>query len=465
MRRPTKLAAATLGMAASLTLTFAATSAALGGAHLHMGGHQHGCRLTLAFKETVITKGDAAVAAGQLSCAGEGKVPSQTVTLFERPAGSSTYTEAASGATEGETGAYSIEVKNLEHNAVFYAIADGARSAHRQEKVFAEVTLEGPPEGTVFTGRHNQVKFTGTVSPEDENAIVVLQRQNAIRGEEWHRIGQSVRVQRGGTFEITHTFGVPGPANIRVVVRSPAPHSLALNAPSPSNIRTYEIVQQQRPELLIESSADPISFGQQISIKGTAQNVAKGTAVRLLARSAHQRAFAPVAQTEVKEAGAYEFEGVTPLVGTLYKVQTVGKTSAVLFEGVKYVLTAAVTPSPGTIPQGEELTFSGTVKPGTGFVREHPVYLEREDASHVGFHVIAKGDVLPPTSTEPEYTFKITYALFKVGTSVLRIRIPGDPQNGSTISEKFTFQVNRAPASTLVSEPSESPTLPSEGQL
>ncbi|HLH13199.1 MAG TPA: hypothetical protein VKV16_00290 [Solirubrobacteraceae bacterium] len=464
--RKTKLTAALIGAAASLTLSCAAASAAFGHVHRrHFGVAGHGCRVTLAFKETVVTKGEAAVAAGQLACVGSEELAAEPVTLYERVAGTSSFTPVASGTTEAKTGAYSIEVKGLERNGAFYAATDGVRSVSREEKVFAEVKLEGPPEGVQPTTlRHRpEATFTGTVSPQDPNTVAVLQRQNIARGEQWFSFGKPVPVVNG-KFTIKHAFTIPGAANLRVVVHTVRYGRPALNAPSASNILSYEIAQAQNPELLIDSSANPISYGQSTTISGTVEKAPAGTHVRLLAHAAHEAQFTPIAETETKEGGVYSFEKLTPLVGTFYRVQADGKTSAILYQGVKYLLTSTVEPKATTIPQGQKLVFSGDVKPGMG-IEGHPVYLERENAAHIGFHVIALGEVLPPNTTDPEYHYEIPYYLFKPGTSVLRVRIPGDPQNSTTSSEKLTFQVTRESAAQLLGEPTENPKLPSEGQL
>ena len=76
--------------------------------------------------------------------------------------------------------------------------------------VLAHVMLTGPPDGSeLFTGAANKVTFSGTVSPQDVGARVVLQRQNASSGDEWHRIDVG-QVGLGGTYSITHTFVIAG---------------------------------------------------------------------------------------------------------------------------------------------------------------------------------------------------------------------------------------------------------------
>jgi hypothetical protein len=422
----------------------------------------HGCRLTLELEQRVITVGEPASAVGTL-CPGMTEPPGkQTVTLYARTALSSTFTVAATGTTE-EDGAYAIPVSNVTDDTEFYAVADSVRSPRRVERVLAEVKLSGPTEGvqptTLKTGHPNVVTFTGTVSPTNEHALVVLQRQDAAKGEEWHRIGKPALVGKEGQFEIKHVFHIAGPANIRVVVHAPR-----LNVASPSNTLSYEIEQQENPSLKIFTSADPISDGQAVTISGNVgaagENIPVGTPVKLLARPAHQVGFTQVSETKTENTeGAYNFPSQSPQEGTFYRAEALGKHSAPLFEGVKYVLTTNILPGT-TVEQGKPLTFSGTVMPG---VEKHPIYLERENAAHTAFHVIERGEESTPTSGVSNYS--IDYSFFALGTTKVRIKVPGDPQNGSTVSETFTIQVNPAPASALVSAPPSNPKLPSEGEV
>jgi hypothetical protein len=459
--RSTKLTAAGLTLAASLMLCCAATAAALRLPHAHryVGPAAGGCRVTF-YIPTVVSAGESAVAFGYLKCRGQSADEQQPVTVYQRSAGSTSFSVAATGTTE-TAGAYKVEVKDLTTDSVVYVTAGSAQSRLRMVKVLAELTLAGPPEGVLLTRLHglaNQQTFTGTVSPEDKGAIdkgaiVVLQRQNSTHGEEWHRIGIST-VGENGAFTIKHTFVVPGPANIRVVMRDPG-----VNEPSPSNILAYEIEQAQNPLLVINSSADPISYGQSATISGTIAGVPANTPLQLLERPAEHVGFTQVAEAKSDGSGNYVFPSQTPPVGTVYKVQGAGKTSAPMYVGVKYLLTASI--SPGTTLQvGQPFTFTGTVKPG---IAGHVVYLEREDASHIGFHPVEVGEVVAPTATQPEYTYSITRAFYSVGTTRVRVRIPGDPINGGTASEPITIQLTQAPASSLT--PQMPGRLPSEGQI
>jgi hypothetical protein len=461
--RSKKLSAALVAAAASLTLSCAAASSA--GAripHLHANGTRaHGCRVTLDFAYRVIEANQPATAVGSLTCANPKEEEDQTVTLYERAANTaktSTYTVAGTGTTEAG-GAYSIEVKGVTTDSIFYALAAGLPSPHRPLGVTAEVKVEGPPEGVIFTGplaRHHRkvtATFKGTVSPLDEGAHVVLQRQNALNGNGWLTISKPAIVNAKGEYTIEHEFVIAGPANIRVLVRDPK-----VNLPSASNVLSYEISQRENPQFTIESKADPISYGQSVAIGGAVAGVPAGTGVKLLARAANQNHFAVVGETKTEGVGGtYAFASQTPLVNTYYKAEAAGKHSTILFEGVKYVLTA--TPPPTSVTKGTEVIFSGTVKPG---VVKHIVYLEREDASHTAFNVVETGEVQAPNAEHPEYWYSLKFAPELLGTSKYRVKIPGDPQNGSTESETFTITVTPGLASAI--KPGTTPTLPSEGQ-
>jgi hypothetical protein len=432
--RSIKLTAAVTTAALTLALSGAAASAAGRHGHSRRGG---GCRVTLNVAPRLITSGESVLAFGHLSCTGANEEANQTVTLYESSVTAPGYSVAGTTSTDAH-GFFQVSASDLTTNSSFYVTAGTAQSALRAVRVAAQVTLTGPPEGVVptdlRTGRHNRVTFTGTVSPADTGAQVILQRQNAIKGNEWHRIdygvlGKEGIVTKAGTFSITHTFAVAGDANIRVVVRSGG-----RNVASPSNILTYEIVQAQNPQLTIESSANPISYGQSVTLSGAVDG-APNTAVQLMAHTATQGGFTQVGEAKTNASGDYTFPVQTPLASTYYQVRGAGKHSAVLYEGVKFVLTAGV--SATTVQSGQPLTFSGAVTPGeTG----HVVYLERENASGLGFHVIAEGTVTAAS------TYTIVHTFYPVGTDVVRIKIPGGPLNGTTDSQTFTIQVTPAPS-------------------
>jgi hypothetical protein len=416
------------------------------------------CRIDINVAPRQITAGDSVLVFGRLRCGGRASDAGKVVKLFQHERGGPGFTLVGTTTTDVR-GFYELQPPDVITNRAFFVRSHGAQSGRRAVRVAAEVTLEGPPEGTqILTGAPNKVTFSGKVSPADAGAIVVLQRQNAVTGDEWHRIDRGV-VAPDGTFTIVHTFVVPGDANIRVLVRSQG-----RNIPSPSNVLTYEISQAQNPALTIQASADPISFGQAVTISGTLKGGVKAP-VTLLART-DQQGFAPVAQTTTDAAGNYAFPPQAPVNSTFYEVigsgacvkvpcpfQPKSIVSAVLYEGVKDVLTAQV--SQTTIQAGGTLTFSGAVAPNhTG----HVIYLERQNASGDGFHVVQVGRVTAGS------VYSIAHVVYVPGTKVFRVMVPGGPENEGAASQPFVIDVTPAPAAALQQEGPENSSLPSEGE-
>jgi hypothetical protein len=250
------------------------------------------CHVSINLAPKVIVANDPITIWGRLSCRRPPGAADRAVKLFQHLRGTPGLTYVQSVTTDAN-GFYEIEKAggDVTTNRFFVVRSHRAQSARREVLVEAEVNLSGPAEGTrLYTGPANAVTFTGTVDPADAGARVILQRQNALTGDEWHAIDRGV-AQSDGTFSITHTFRYPGDADIRVLVRSGP-----INIPSRSNVLTSEISRAQNPALTIDSSADPIIFGQSMTITGTlAGHDTQSQQVTLYARTAGQR-YAPIAQ-------------------------------------------------------------------------------------------------------------------------------------------------------------------------
>jgi hypothetical protein len=415
-----------------------------------------------------IVAGEPIVIFGQLLCANQADAAGREVVLYHHLAGIGGFGIVQSVTTDAN-GFYSIAPADgvVETDRSFYVRSLGARSATKHVRVAAQVTLSGPTEGQLFTGFPNRVTFTGTVSPADAGARVILQRQNASTGNDWRRIDRGV-VDASGSFTIVHRFIVPGDANIRVLVRSQR-----RNVPSTSNVLAYFISQAQNPALTIQASADPIAFGESVTISGMFAS-GPNQPVTLLARGRHQHGFARIAEVMTNATGEYSFSPQTPINSTFYRVVNVRPcmiapahqrrhvvprckgnltSSAVLYEGVKDVLTAQV--SATTIPAGQTVTFSGTVAPDhTG----HVIYLERQNPQGSGFHVIQVSFVGAGS------TYSIVHRLYDPGVKVLRVFIPGGPENQGAASPPFAIAVTPAPPASLTPEAPGNSTVPPEGQ-
>jgi hypothetical protein len=463
MRLP-RLLPATLAAAVLLML---APAAAL--ARKHPGGR---CRISINVAPPKITAGDPVVIFGRLTCRPGGREADQIVKLYHHLTGTGLpgFTYVQSVRTDAN-GFYEFGRADgvVETNRAWYVRSHGAQSASKRIRVAALVHLSGPAEGTqLLTGVANKVTFTGTVSPADVGARVILQRQNAITGDEWRRIDIGT-VQPGGSFTIVHAFRFPGDANIRVLVRSQG-----RDIPSESDdVLEYDISQAQNPALTIVASADPILFGGSVTITGVLAGMAvPGRPVTLLARTAGQP-FTAVAQASTDASGNYSFPAQAPTNSTFYRVVSPSPSacapaapgkicdtlryvrpvkSAVLYEGVRDVLSAQA--SPTTVQAGQQVTFVGSVAPNHA---GHVIYLERQDASGQGFHVVQVATV------NPDSTYAIAHTVYDAGTKVFRVYIPGGPENLGAASQPFTIQVTPAPAAALTPEAPGNTSQPSEG--
>ena len=424
----------------------AAVGAPAASANRHPGRFG-GCRIDIAsIAPRQVTAGESTEVSGALTCRAS-SAADQTVELYAHTVGTAGFTPVQ-GATTETDGAYKFATAPESANTIFFVSAAGARSATGRLRVAAAVTLAGPAEGSQIPTGAPGVTFTGTVNPADAGAVVLLERQNAVTGNEWHRIGFG-RVAAGGTFTIEHRFRVAGDASIRVLVRSDG-----LNVPSESNILEYEISQAQNPNLTIATSADPIAYGQSVMISGTLGDASTGQQLTLYARTIHERGFAPIAQASTGAGGSYSFPSQTPVNSALYQVRAGSQRSSVIYEGVRFVLAAEA--SPTTVQAGQPVSFSGTVDPAAA---GHVIFLEAQDASGAGFHVIEVGRVL----TDSSYT--LVHQFYVAKTHVVRVEIPGGPSNGRAISQPFEIQVTPAPASTLAPEATDNSTPAFPGQV
>jgi hypothetical protein len=409
-------------------------------------GRFGGCRIDIAsIAPRLITAGEPTEVSGALTCR-TSPAAGQPVELYAHTAGTAGFTPVQSTTTETD-GAYKFTTAPESANTIFFSRAAGARSDTKRLRVAAAVTLASLAEGSQIQTGAPGVTFTGTVNPADAGAAVVLERQNAATGNEWHRIGFG-RVQAGGTFTIEHRFRVAGDASIRVLVRSDG-----LNVPSESNILEYEISQAQNPNLTISTSADPIAYGQSVMISGALAAASISQRLTLYARTIHERGFAPIAETSTGAGGSYSFPAQTPVNSTLYQVRAGSQRSSVIYEGVRFVLTAEA--SPTSVQAGQPVSFSGAVAPAAA---GHVIYLEAQNSSGAGFHVVQVGRVLADSS------YTLVHQFYVAKTHVVRVEIPGGPSNGRAVSQPFDIQVSPAPASKLAPEATDNGTQPSPGQ-
>lgn len=413
--------------------------------------------MTIETSAASITAGEAVTVFGKVSCpstsepgsaaaasAGGGRQVS--IEQTQRGGGVPRAFAALGTASTEADGSYQLAPVTLQANTVF-RVRLGRHGAHTAVRVAPVVTLNAPSpteaaaptalpssvHGHTRLARRSRATFTGTVAPAGAGARVALQISYPADGEQWRTIAYGNVVD--GSFSISHGFRIPGEAKVRVLA-----HPKGANAPGVSEALTYTVAQQQNPQLTILASADPISFGQSVTLSGVAAGGA-GQTVTLLARTAGG-SFAAVATTTTDEAGSYQFVQ-SPQQSTYYEVSDASARSAVLFEGVRYVL-ALAPPPPATVAAGEALAISGSVTPARAGTT---VYLDRRGTSGFGFHPIATATV------NPDGTFTLSHVFESATSATLRVRIAGDAQNQGSATAPFAVGVTTAPAAALGPEP------------
>jgi hypothetical protein len=403
------------------------------------------CSATIESSSSSITAGDSVTIFGKLTCPSGVNVGERQVTVSEGQQGTAAGALTVLGSTMTEAdGSYKIGSLAFDTNTTFH-VRVGNRGARVVVKVAPLVTLNGPsPAATLSAvGGHTlgvhpaKVTFSGTVKPGDSGGRVALQVAYAESGEQWRTVAFA-SVESDGSYSVAHRFRTAGQASVRVLA-----HMRGRNVVAASEPLTYEVVQPQNPKLTIFSSAAPLAYGQTTTISGVAAEAPVQT-VTLLAHT-HGSNFAPVTTTTTDSGGNYSFVAQAPTQSTYYLV-SVGKThSTTLYEGVQRTLT--LDPPPAATQAGQPVTFSGVVTPGD---EGQTVYAERENASGIGFHIVA-------SATIGATGFSIAHTFTNAGSYTMRIRVPGDPALQTATSAPFSFEVTPAAAAALTPEAPASP--------
>jgi hypothetical protein len=425
--------------------------------HHARAGRPRPCPLAIEVTPTRVTAGDSATVSGSLTCPSAGEAGEQTIAIYQHMAGTPGFSAVGSATPEAD-GAFHFNSEPLQANSVFYARAQdsesgeavpsvtgaegslGARSRPMPVKVSPLVTLtdsQASTQPSIVAGHEaarasNTVTFTGTVVPDEVGATVVLQREGVNIEENWQRIAVG-EVGAEGTYSITHTFGIPGSANVRVVVH---PHGLL---PGVSDALSLQLMRRQNPQLTIQGSAQPLTAGQAFTLSGIAAGAGQEP-LTLLAKTGAS-GLAPLATTTSEGDGSYAFAPQTPTADTWYEVTAAHVHSSTLFEGVRPQLSATV--SSPSAEDGGSVTFTGTVDPTAA---EQTVELQRENADGLGFHVLEVGTVTPGGS------FSIEHVVAGAGTQAFRIVVPARAGLQATASGPLAVQVTRSPGASLEPE-------------
>jgi hypothetical protein len=409
-----------------------------------------GCRVSIQASSRNITAGETVTVFGKVTCPpasepGNASAAADAgreirVEQTQRGGGVREFSLLGTATTEAD-GSYQLPPVTLRADTMF-RVRLGRHGAHTAVSVAPVVTLNAPVPvpaaqrssagGQTRVARRGKTLFTGTVSPAASGARVALQVAYPGDGERWRTIAYGDVVE--GSFSISHGFRIPGEAKVRIVA-----HPKGANSPGVSEALTYIVPQAQNPQLTIIASADPISFGQTVTLSGVAAGPA-GQTLTLLARTGTGR-FAPVATTTTDQAGNYQFVQA-PTENAYYEVSDTSTRSFPLFEGVTYVLTLAAPPA--SVAAGEALVLSGSVTPARA---GETVYLDRRGPSGIGYHPIASAAV------NPDGTFTLSHTFESTTAPTLRVRVAGDAHNRGSASAPFAVNVTSATAAALAPEP------------
>ena len=256
------------------TLAAAATLLALGPAGAWASGRtaeKHSspngrCSVNINVVPRQITAGDSVVVFGRLRCRGRSPTgrPARRSSCSSTSSGTPGFVVAQTTTTDVR-GFYEFTVAGVaEQQRLLRALARRSQRTPDRQGRRAGDPLRSAGRHAAVHRRRQQGDLHGHRHPRPTPARAwscsARTRPPATNGTGsiWARSASD------GSYSITHTFVVPGDANIRVLVRSQR-----RNIPSPSNVLTYEISQAQNPSLTIQASADPISYGQSVTISGT----------------------------------------------------------------------------------------------------------------------------------------------------------------------------------------------------
>jgi hypothetical protein len=298
-------------------------------------GHHGRCHVVIDLTPSRLTAGESATVVGSVTCPLAAEASEQTVTVYRRASGTQGFVVAGTTTTEA-SGAFGLTTEAVDANSVFYASAQNARSKRATVRVTPLVTISGPPADTQLAAAsrsdasaraRDTLTFTGTVSPTDAGARLVLERESAIGSENWHRIGLGL-LGADGAYSISHTFARAGSATIRVVVRG---NGLLAVASEPL---TYEIAPRQNQRLTIDAvkplltaqvSATSVQAGQRLTFSGTLTPTHAGQPVYLQRQNVSGIGFRVVDIGTLTADGSYSLEHAVSGAGTqVFRIKVPG---------------------------------------------------------------------------------------------------------------------------------------------
>ncbi|HEY5317812.1 MAG TPA: hypothetical protein VIJ20_07520 [Solirubrobacteraceae bacterium] len=166
--------------------------------------------LTIAVTPNPATDGKQTTVSGTLT---GGTVAAQTVDLYERLAGQTSFSDVANTQTSA-SGAFSFK-RALTTNAAWYAKAGTATSAIVEESVLAAVALH---PSSVRPKAGAKIKFSGTIAPSHAGERVLLQQ---LRKGHWVTIARP-KLGAHSRFTVTEKMHTRSVSRFRVILAADA---------------------------------------------------------------------------------------------------------------------------------------------------------------------------------------------------------------------------------------------------
>jgi hypothetical protein len=399
---------------------------------------RHNHHLTIAATPNPVIAGEAVLIYGRLLGAVNG---GQTIRLYHHVIGSGEgYTLVSTTATDS-SGYYEFKrgdgVVDTNRNW-FVRGPNGSHSRTVHERAIALVSIN--PSAT-STDTNHQIVFTGTVTPKHAYERVFLQ-EHAGSGDDWRTLA-SDQLDGNSAYTIAYRWRRPGVRDVRVVFRGDARNLRGISDPVAVNVQ-----QAQVPDFTINSSAPIADAGSAVTISGVLDQPGTTTAepntvVQLWGRAAHQRHFVVLADLTTGSDGSYSVNQPNLSTNTVYYVATMPmphtarRHTALLFQGVRDVLTMQSSTSSATT--GQAVTFTGTVLPDKA---GHVIYLQKLGKDN-DWHTVEVRIV------RNNSTFQFGWTIGSPGTHTFRARITSDAANVGSASAPVSITATAPPASTL----------------
>jgi hypothetical protein len=394
--------------------------------------HNHG--LTINAIPHAIQAGEDVLVYGHLK---GGSIANQPIVLYQHVAGSGHGYTLVSNTTTDSNGLYEFTESDVASNRSWFTRGpDGSHSRTVFERVAALVTPPTTSSATVAT--NHRVVFTGSVTPPIHAFERVLLQQQIAGTDDWRTIKVG-RLDGASHYSIPYRFRVSGERDLRVVFPGDGRNTRGVSDSSPVTVE-----QAQVQGFTINSSSPIITYGGSATISGVldqpgTSNAEPNTSVVLCGRAVTEQRFVCSQVTQTRADGSYSFT-VSPPQNELYQVRTSlppKRHSAVLFEGVKDIVTMSASSGSSTV--GGTVTFTGNVTPDKA---GHVIYLQRLGRDG-DWHTVEV------TSVRHDSTYQFSWTFSTVGEKHFRARIPSDRHNVGAASDPVIVNVTPGSASSL----------------